>query len=283
MPKDTTKMPAKIITTGPKSTGGINEDKRLLKDLKAAQDEFTKSLIISSGTYETMEQQLRRGIGDTVQEFQEGYKFMENLSQRTAEAMEQNFSDFYFDAMRGEFNSLRDYANAVLRSIQRATADVLGQMTKEFIFGKGSGGSGLLQSAGKWLGSLFGGGGSGYNPADWAETLWAKGGVFEKGRVHAFAHGSVINHPTLFPMAHGAGLMGEAGPEAIMPLTRTSSGDLGVRAEGSSRGVTNINIYAWDSQSMEQFVRRHKDIFVGINVENIERNGDLRQAIGATI
>jgi phage-related minor tail protein len=52
-----------------------------------------------------------------------------------------------------------------------------------------------------------------------------------------FAYGGVVNKPTLFPMANGAGLMGEAGPEAIMPLRRTASGRLGVESSG---GVGNV-------------------------------------------
>jgi phage-related minor tail protein len=48
-----------------------------------------------------------------------------------------------------------------------------------------------------------------------------------------FAKGGVITGPTIFPMANGMGLMGEAGAEAIMPLKRTSGGDLGVKAETS--------------------------------------------------
>lgn len=60
---------------------------------------------------------------------------------------------------------------------------------------------------------------------------FAKGGAFVGG-VQAFANGgaftnSVVSSPTTFPM----GLMGEAGPEAIMPLSRTADGSLGVRAE----------------------------------------------------
>ena len=48
-----------------------------------------------------------------------------------------------------------------------------------------------------------------------------------------------MNSPTMFPMANGTGLMGEAGPEAIVPLTRTSGGDLGVK---SAPPVVNVNV-----------------------------------------
>jgi len=76
---------------------------------------------------------------------------------------------------------------------------------------------------------------------------FANGGAFSGGQVQAFATGTVVNSPTYFPMAgNKTGLMGEAGPEAIMPLTRTSNGKLGVQAMGggSSAPVVNVNNYS---------------------------------------
>jgi phage-related minor tail protein len=61
---------------------------------------------------------------------------------------------------------------------------------------------------------------------------FADGGAFSQGKVMPFAKGGVVSGPVTFPMRGGMGLMGEAGPEAIMPLTRGSDGKLGVRAEG---------------------------------------------------
>lgn len=65
---------------------------------------------------------------------------------------------------------------------------------------------------------------------------FADGGSFAQGRVMPFANGGVVSSPTTFPMRGGTGLMGEAGPEAIMPLTRTPDGKLGVRAAGGGGG-----------------------------------------------
>ena len=64
-----------------------------------------------------------------------------------------------------------------------------------------------------------------------------KGASFTQGRVMPFANGGVVNGPVTFPMRGGRGLMGEAGPEAILPLTRGMDGKLGVRSQGDSRPV----------------------------------------------
>ncbi|MDE9553440.1 phage tail tape measure protein, partial [Xenorhabdus bovienii] len=57
----------------------------------------------------------------------------------------------------------------------------------------------------------------------------AKGGVYDSPSLSAYS-GQIVSSPTFFAFAKGAGLMGEAGPEAIMPLTRAADGSLGVRA-----------------------------------------------------
>ena len=69
---------------------------------------------------------------------------------------------------------------------------------------------------------------------------FAKGGAFVQGQVMPFARGGVVSQPTAFPMRGGTGLMGEAGPEAIMPLTRGPDGSLGVRASGGGQPVTVV-------------------------------------------
>ena len=79
----------------------------------------------------------------------------------------------------------------------------------------------------------------------------ARGNVFAGGRVTPFASGGIVNSPTLFPMRGGTGLMGEAGPEAIMPLARGPDGKLGVRGAGRSVNVT-VNISTPDARSFER-------------------------------
>ena len=91
---------------------------------------------------------------------------------------------------------------------------------------------------------------------------FAKGAAFSAGGVTAFASGGVVSSPSLFPMSGGrTGLMGEAGPEAIMPLTRTSSGDLGVKAVGAGNSmviapVINITVQGGSEEQNQDSANR---------------------------
>ncbi|MFV0492429.1 MAG: phage tail tape measure protein [Pseudorhodobacter sp.] len=80
-----------------------------------------------------------------------------------------------------------------------------------------------------------------------------KGGAFTQGRVMPFARGGVFSSPTTFPMRGGTGLMGEAGPEAIMPLSRGPDGRLGVRAAGGGQPISVVmNISTPDVQGFQR-------------------------------
>lgn len=68
------------------------------------------------------------------------------------------------------------------------------------------------------------------------------GAAFSQGRVMPFAKGGVVTGPTNFAMRGGTGLMGEAGPEAIMPLSRGTDGKLGVKAQGGGSVNVIMNI-----------------------------------------
>ncbi|MCV5532723.1 phage tail tape measure protein, partial [Escherichia coli] len=96
----------------------------------------------------------------------------------------------------------------------------------------------MIANAASSIGSLFGGAASSSASSGTAIQSYgaslqfnAKGGVYSSADLSQYSN-SVVSSPTLFAFAKGAGLMGEAGPEAIMPLTRAADGSLGVRAMG---------------------------------------------------
>ena len=72
------------------------------------------------------------------------------------------------------------------------------------------------------------------------------------GSILPFANGGIVNSPTLFPLRGGAGLMGEAGAEAIMPLARGGDGKLGVRMSGGQAVNVTVNISTPDAASFRQ-------------------------------
>lgn len=107
---------------------------------------------------------------------------------------------------------------------------------------------------------------------------YAKGGAFDQGIPSmAFAKGdaftnSIVSTPTLFKFAQGTGLMGEAGPEAIMPLKRDNNGNLGVRAQTGGTGnqvVINIIESSEKAGTQERKVENNVDM-INIFVEKVK-------------
>lgn len=154
--------------------------------------------------------------------------------------------------------SVTDVADRMLSAIQQADsfADALVNIGLEIakLSIAGLGGQGPL---GGLLGGVLSGiigGGAGFSVGGGAGSsaffsggigggslsFSAKGNAFKAGNIIPFARGGVVGGPTLFPMSNGTGLMGEAGPEAVMPLKRGASGRLGVEG-GSARVVIELS------------------------------------------
>lgn len=176
--------------------------------------------------------------------------------------------NFILDNFSSLFNSIQGGASSLI--------DVVGN-----IFGGGGGGGGgssfsdiagavanfipglgpVVGGAISFIGDIFG---------------FAKGGVFAGGKVTPFASGGVIGAPTVFGMQNGLGLMGEAGPEAILPLSRTSTGDLGVQTTGSSQPVTvNFNIQALDSTGFEMMILNNRDFITDSIRDAVQERGSI--------
>jgi hypothetical protein len=81
---------------------------------------------------------------------------------------------------------------------------------------------------------------------------FANGAPFSQGRVMPFAQGGIVSSATPFGMRGGMGVMGEAGPEAIMPLARGPDGKLGVKGGGGGGATIVMNISTPDAQSFQR-------------------------------
>lgn len=206
---------------------------------------------------------------------------------RKAQAFSNQLSDAGRSAVSGFVTDLKNGVDGVeamtkaLNSLSDKLLDMAVNQVWEMAFPK-TGGGGLF-------GSLFGGGaGAGlHTPGGFSAAFPkpnANGNAFMGGNVIPFAKGGVIKVPTLFPMANGAGLMGEAGPEAVMPLRRGADGKLGVAASGGGGGMrVIINNYGAE---VEQ--RQNEDGDLEITVRGLVRdelasgrtNGIMRQKWG---
>ncbi|MDR6949868.1 lambda family phage tail tape measure protein [Pseudomonas sp. 2957] len=146
-------------------------------------------------------------------------------------------------AMTGKL-SFADFTKSILADMARIATRQASSALLSSLVGAGAsyfGGGGAATSAGSTAAG-YSGDLSGFTPG----SVQANGGAWSGG-VQMFANGaaftnSVVSKPTAFGMAGGqAGVMGEAGPEAIMPLTRTAGGQLGVRAiSGGGSGGGNV-------------------------------------------
>jgi len=203
-----------------------------------------------------------------VQSLQES--FME-----LADTVLNKVSNAFANAFTGIVNGTKSVSQAFKEMVGSILADFARMMAQKAA-------ASLL---GSLFGSLLGGGGGGYTgnvfgaPVPGFTQPLALGGVLSGGNITPFARGGVVNRPTLFPMAKGAGLMGEAGPEAIMPLTRGPDGKLGVAGGGANVNVNIINQAGADVETKQN----GPDIDVIIRravTSDIANGGQIYRAIG---
>jgi phage-related minor tail protein len=114
----------------------------------------------------------------------------------------------------------------------------------------------IAKSFSKGFGNIFKDIFNGSSSSDSSDPTPAGGGLpfafFAKGGIKPFASGGVISTPSYFPMSSGLGLAGEAGPEAIMPLSRGSDGKLGVAMSGGAPSNITVQIMTPDLGSFQR-------------------------------
>lgn len=171
--------------------------------VEALEESLAGTQVVAS-TFADALQNMRATIADTS-------KQVSSLSSGISRGLRSAFDGVIFDGVRLS-DALQQVGESMVNAVYSSALD---PVTKHF---------------GQMVGAGFQAAVSGVLPFE-------KGGSFAQGRVMPFAKGGVVTGPTTFPMRGATGLMGEAGPEAIMPLTRSADGRLGVKAEGGGRPV----------------------------------------------
>ncbi|EGO5197911.1 phage tail tape measure protein [Escherichia coli] len=128
------------------------------------------------------------------------------------------------EMLNGNKVEWRSWAASILQEISKVLMNAAIVNGIKMAANSMSGAGGFFGSIGNWLGGA---------------VANAKGGVYTSANLSAYSN-SIVDTPTYFAFAKGAGLMGEAGPEAIMPLTRAADGSLGVRAVGRMNGSAGL-------------------------------------------
>ncbi|WP_206072786.1 hypothetical protein [Mesorhizobium temperatum] len=173
-------------------------------------------------------------------------------SQKKAADAAREFGAFSREIMGGFVSDLRNglksgegfwesFKNAAMNALDSIVDKLLNNVLDALfqVNSASGGGGGILGSI---LGLFGGGGGASAFTFAAGAGLWAKGGAFADG-ISGHSN-SIVSSPTMFAFANGAGIMGEAGPEAIMPLQRGPDGSLGVQMHGGKvpQPVNNNNV-----------------------------------------
>ena len=190
----------------------------LQEQVKALDTSFGAAATVA-GAFDGELQRMRRALADTGRD-------MATLERGFSGGLRRAFDGVAFDGMK-----LSDALKTVATSMVNTTYQSALRPVTDHV-------GGLLS---KGMGALVGG-----------VLPFAKGGSFAQGRVMPFAAGGIVTGPTTFPMRGGMGLMGEAGPEAIMPLARGPDGKLGVRGGGGGAVNVVINIQTPDVAGFER-------------------------------
>jgi methyl-accepting chemotaxis protein len=213
------------------------------------------------------------GAADRIKAYedeQEALRKADEQTQSIADTLQSSMSNAFMSMVDGT-KSFKDAMKDMARSVIKQLFEILvvQRMVGSFnaTTGKGSGLVGMIMGAG-----------------------FADGGAFSGGsQIQAYANGGVVGGPTYFPMAGGkTGLMGEAGPEAIMPLKRGANGKLGVQAEGSSQGnvVVNqsFNFQANGDDSVKKLIAQAAPQIANMTQKQImdsrRRGGSMKAAFG---
>lgn len=232
--------------------------------------------MITANVFDRAMEQLVSNTGRSLKELEDEL----TESQKNIQDVMSSVQGALTDGFTSTFKSILDGTGSFKESMSRLLRSVAAEIFKVMV----------AQKAAAAIMGMFGGVGA----RTGATVAVADGGVFQNGQITTFAKGGIVNSPTIFPMANGAGLMGEAGPEAVMPLKRDSLGRLGVIANGVGAGgggknvVVQINIDASGNEetnqensdsSSREIADRLKSVVLAVIMEEQSPGGLLAEGV----
>lgn len=189
---------------------------------------------------------------DQLKQAQQGITEWSNAMAKSVDFFGSSLVDLAFDG-KDAFKSIADSAKNLAKDLVNTFIQLsLVNPLKNAIFGQAN----PVMGTGGILGSLFGGFmGGGFKANTTLSSILgytglANGGVSFGG--FSKAANGIVNSPTMFSGSMGVVQAGEAGSEAIMPLQRNASGDLGVRATVPNSGNVQVNVYAPEGSSVKK-------------------------------
>ncbi|ASD97577.1 phage tail tape measure protein [Salmonella enterica] len=228
----------------------LAELRNQLAERQSLLQAFYQNDAINKEQYELLKQKADKDSADAqYQTAVELYKSQGNLNSLTIGLMEttQERTSNMLTGMLNGTQTLRDGIIGLFSSLTQSVIKNLVDMAAQALITNT-----ILKSIMGIGGSLFGGAatastGTAISSFGSSFSFNAKGGVYDSPSLSAYSNG-IYDSPTLFAFAKGAGVFGEAGPEAIMPLAKTTDGTLGVRALGdpgsSGSGMNGGIVYS---------------------------------------
>ena len=246
--------------------GLFGEERDIQSELISAKEKYNG--VMTTAQANELEATLRQIAAD--KERQAALEESNAQMQSIADTMQSSMSDAFMSMVEGT-KSFKDSMKDMARAVIKQLFDILVVQKLVGSFDKSTGAkSGIV-------GSIMGAFG------------FANGGAFSGGsQIQAFANGGVVGGPTMFPMTGGkTGLMGEAGPEAIMPLKRGANGKLGVEASGGGGGTTisqNFYFTANGDESVKRIIQQEAPRIANLTQKQImdqrRRGGNMKATFG---
>ena len=212
---------------------GIDSEEKRLIDLGVG---YSKVMEIVSGMHKELEHEKVSTIGTG----------MEKAWADRAKSMQATFGELFFDSMKGRMDDFKDYWKNFVDSLERTLADDVAKMVVDWVAGLGkmeNSGGGLGGVAG-WVGKLFGYTSPSVSELSAGNPLDIAGQDYGE-MPYRFAAGGIVTRPT-------RALVGEAGPEAVIPLRQMPVTKPNFSGSTSPSIVVHMNVQTPDVRGFKE-------------------------------